>query len=110
MATIRKTSANSDKYYIIENGKKVLGGKAFFKESAQRIADARTRLARKKMAKKKTTAKKSTGGIASYVRKVQNSPGVKSADKKVKELERKLTAAKKVKAAKVKEARKKLKK
>jgi len=110
MASIRKTSANSDKYYVIENGKKVLGGKAFFKESAQRIAEARTRLAKKKMVKKKSTTKKSSGGIASYVRKVQNSPGVKSADKKVKDLVKKLAAAKKIKAAKVKEARKKLKK
>jgi hypothetical protein len=63
---------------------------------------------KKRVIKKKTTARKCTG-IASYVRKVQNSPGVKSADKKVKDLVKKLAAAKKVKAAKVKEARKKLK-
>jgi hypothetical protein len=94
MASIRKTSANSDKYYVIENGKKVLGGKAFFKESAQRIAEARTRLAKKKMVKKKSTTKKSSGGIASYVRKVQNSPGVKSADKKVKDLVEKILSYK----------------
>lgn len=63
---------------------------------------------KKKAVKRKTTAKKSTG-IASYVRKIQNSPGVKAADKKVKDLERKLKAAKKAKATKVKAARKKLK-
>ena len=44
---------------------------------------------KKRVTKKKTTARKSTG-IASYVRKVQNSPGVKSADKKVKEARKKL--------------------
>ena len=64
---------------------------------------------KKKVVRKKTTAKKKTTGIASYVRKIQNSPAVKSADKKVKDLERKLKAAKKIKAAKVKEARKKVK-
>jgi len=64
---------------------------------------------KKKAVKRKTTAKKKSTGIASYVRKIQNSPAVKSADKKVKDLERKLKAAKKLKATKVKEARKKLK-
>ena len=65
---------------------------------------------RKPARKKTTTRKKTSTGIASYVRKIQNSPGVKSADKKVKDLVKKLAAAKKLKAAKVKEARKKLKK
>jgi hypothetical protein len=64
---------------------------------------------KKKVVKRKTTAKKKSTGIASYVRKIQNSPAVKSADKKVKDLERKLKAAKKAKAVKVKAARKKLK-
>jgi hypothetical protein len=64
---------------------------------------------KKKAVKRKTTAKKKSTGIASYVRKIQNSPAVKSADKKVKDLERKLKAAKKAKAVKVKAARKKLK-
>jgi len=64
---------------------------------------------KKKVVKRKTTAKKKSTGIASYVRKIQNTPAVKSADKKVKDLERKLKAAKKAKAVKVKAARKKLK-
>jgi hypothetical protein len=109
MASIKRSTSNPDKYYVIENGKKVLGGRGFLKDDAKRIAAARTRLKKKKMAtKKKTTARKSTG-IASYTRKIQNSPAVKSADKKVKDLERKLKAAKKAKAVKVKAARKKLK-
>ena len=66
-------------------------------------------MAVKKKAVKRKTAKKKSTGIASYVRKIQNSPAVKSADKKVKDLERKLKAAKKAKAVKVKAARKKLK-
>jgi hypothetical protein len=65
---------------------------------------------RKAATKRKTTVKrKTTGGIASYVRKIQNSPGVKAADRTVKDLERRLKAAKKLKATKVKAARKKLK-
>jgi hypothetical protein len=64
---------------------------------------------KKRAVKRKATAKKKSTGIASYVRKIQNSPAVKSADKKVKDLERKLKAAKKAKAVKVKAARKKLK-
>lgn len=65
---------------------------------------------KKTTAKRKTTTKrKATGGIAAYVRKIQNSPGVKSADRTVKDLERRLKAAKKLKATKVKAARKKLK-
>jgi len=64
---------------------------------------------KKKVVKRKTTAKKKSTGIASYVRKIQNIPAVKSADRKVKDLERKLKAAKKAKAVKVKAARKKLK-
>jgi hypothetical protein len=113
MATIKRNPKFPGRYWIIENGKKVLYGKSFSKEEALKKAAARstrTKLAKKKMVKKKSTTKKSSGGIASYVRKVQNSPGVKSADKKVKDLVKKLAAAKKLKAAKVKEARKKLKK
>lgn len=65
---------------------------------------------RKKTAKCKPAAKKkTTGGIASYVRKIQNSPGVKSVSNTIKSLESKLKAAKKKKAAAVKIARKKLK-
>jgi hypothetical protein len=63
---------------------------------------------KRKTAKRKTRKKGST--IASYVRKLNNSPGVKRAGKTVKELERKLAAAKKKKAAAVKIARKKLSK
>lgn len=64
---------------------------------------------RKPAAKKKTTAKKRTGGIASYVRSVFNSPGVKKVATTIKNLEQKLKAAKKKKAAAVKIARKKIK-
>lgn len=63
---------------------------------------------KKKVVKRKTTARKSTG-IASYTRKIQNQPLVKTATKIIKDLERKLKAAKKVKATRVKAARKKLK-
>jgi hypothetical protein len=64
---------------------------------------------KKKTTKRKTTkAKKST--IGSYVRKLMNTPGVKSVSKTVKSLEAKLKAAKKKKAAAVKVARKKLSK
>jgi hypothetical protein len=64
---------------------------------------------KKKTTKRKTTkAKKST--IGSYVRKLMNTPGVKSVSKTVKALEAKLKAAKKKKAAAVKVARKKLSK
>jgi hypothetical protein len=64
---------------------------------------------KKKTTKKRTTkAKKST--IGSYVRKLMNTPGVKSVSKTVKALETKLKAAKKKKAAAVKVARKKLSK
>lgn len=109
MASIKKNPKFPDTYNVIENGVKVLGGRSFSKADAKRIAAARTRLKKKKMAtNKKTTARKSTG-IASYTRKIQNSPAVKAADKKVKDLERKLKAAKKLKATKVKAARKKIK-
>jgi hypothetical protein len=64
---------------------------------------------RKPAAKKKTTAKKRTGGIASYVRSIFNSPGVKKVASTIKSLEAKLKAAKKKKAAAVKIARKKMK-
>jgi len=64
---------------------------------------------KKKTVKRKTTkAKKSS--IGSYVRKLNNAPAVKRAGKTVKDLERKLLAAKKKKAAAVKVARKKLSK
>jgi len=65
---------------------------------------------KKKTAKKKTAKKKavkSRGGIASYIRKIQNTPAVKSKEKKIKELERKLAATKKEKARAVKLAQKK---
>jgi hypothetical protein len=64
----------------------------------------KTPVKRKVAAKKKTT-----GGIAGFVRKIQNSPGVKSVAKTIKALETKLKAAKRKKAAAVKVARKKLK-
>jgi hypothetical protein len=65
---------------------------------------------KKTVSKRKPAAKKkTTGGIASYVRKIQNSPGVKSVSTKIKSLEAALKAAKKKKAAAVKVARKKLK-
>lgn len=63
--------------------------------------------------KKTTTRKKKTtvrGGIASFVKKIQNSIGVKKVSKTIADLEKKLKAAKKKKAAAVKVARKKLKK
>lgn len=59
---------------------------------------------------KRTTRKKTSGGIASYVRKVQNSPTVKAATKMIKDLEKRLAAAKKEKATKVKAVQRKLKK
>lgn len=64
---------------------------------------------KKKAVKRKTTAKKKSTGIASYTRKIQNQPLVKTATKIIKDLERKLKAAKKLKATRVKAARKKLK-
>jgi len=65
-------------------------------------------LKKKKVTRKKTTKKKST--IGSYVRKLMNTPSVRSVAKTVKALEIKLKAAKRKKAAAVKVARKKLKK
>jgi hypothetical protein len=65
------------------------------------------------IAKKKTTKKKvvkKSTGIASYVRKVQNAPAVKRIAKAIKTMEVKLKAAKKKKAAAVKQVRNKLKK
>jgi hypothetical protein len=61
--------------------------------------------------KRKTTAKRKTRitGIASYVKKVFSSPGVKKVSATIKSLEAKLKAAKRKKAAAVKTARKKLK-
>ena len=65
---------------------------------------------KKAAAKKKPAAKKKTiGGIAGFVRKIQNTPGVKKAATAIKALEKKLLDAKKKKAAQVKIARKKLK-
>lgn len=63
----------------------------------------------KKKPAKKSTVKRITGGIASYVRKIQNSVGVKKVTNTIKEIEKKLALAKKKKAAAVKLARKKLK-
>ena len=65
---------------------------------------------KRKTTKKKSTRKKSTSTIAGYVRKVMSAAPVKRAAKTVKDLEKKLMAAKKKKAAAVKVARKKLKK
>ena len=67
-------------------------------------------MAVKKKATKKKVVKKSTTGIASYTRKVQNSPAVKRIAKAIKTMEAKLKAAKKKKAVAVKSVRKKLKK
>jgi hypothetical protein len=66
--------------------------------------------------KKRATTKRKTAskrkpkitGIASYVKKVFSSPGVKKVTSTIKALEAKLKAAKKKKAAAVKVARKKL--
>lgn len=61
--------------------------------------------------KRKTTAKRKTRitGIASYVKKVFSSPGVKKVSATIKSLEAKLKAAKRKKATAVKAVRKKLK-
>jgi hypothetical protein len=64
---------------------------------------------KKPAAKRKPAAKKRTGGIASYVRSIFSSPGVKKVASTIKSLEAKLKAAKKKKAAAVKIARKKMK-
>lgn len=61
-------------------------------------------MATKKRKPAKKAARKKSGGIASFTRKVNNAPAVKRAAKKVTELERKLAAAKKVKAAARKKA------
>jgi len=63
---------------------------------------------KKPVAKRKPAAKKRIGGIASYVRSIFNSPGVKKVATTIKSLEAKLKAAKKKKAAAVKIARKKM--
>jgi hypothetical protein len=62
--------------------------------------------------KKKTTKRKKSVGstIGSYVRKLMSAAPVKRAALSIKELEKKLIAAKNKKAAAVKVARKKLKK
>jgi hypothetical protein len=67
------------------------------------------KVVKKTAAKKKAPAKKRTGGIASYVRSIFSSPGVKKVATTIKSLEAKLKAAKKKKAAAVKIARKKMK-
>ena len=64
---------------------------------------------KKPVAKRKPAAKKRISGIASYVRSVFSSPGVKKVAATIKGLEAKLKAAKKKKAAAVKIARKKMK-
>jgi len=64
---------------------------------------------KKPAAKRKPAARKRISGIASYVRSVFNSPGVKKIASTIKTLEAKLKAAKKKKAAAVKVARKKMK-
>lgn len=64
---------------------------------------------KKPVAKRKPAAKKRIGGIASYVKSIFNSPGVKKVATTIKSLEAKLKAAKKKKAVAVKVARKKMK-
>ena len=65
---------------------------------------------KKPAAKRKPAAKKKRiTGIASYVKSVFSSPGVKKVAATIKGLEAKLKAAKKKKAAAVKIARKKMK-
>ena len=66
-------------------------------------------MAMKKQAKKKPQKKKASGGIAAYVKKIQNSPGVKKVSNTIKTLEKKLIEAKKAKQKAVRAARKKLK-
>jgi len=70
-------------------------------------AKKRTTAKRKPAAKKKTT--RGISGIASYVKKIFSAPAVKKVATTIKDLEAKLKAAKKKKAAAVKIARKKLK-
>jgi hypothetical protein len=66
---------------------------------------------RKKTVKRKTTKKRSLGStIGSYVKKLMKAPAVKRAATSIKSLEKKLAAAKKIKAAAVKKARKALSK
>ena len=62
--------------------------------------------------KKKVTKKRKsiTSTIGSYVKKLMKAPAVKRAAMSIKTLEKKLAAAKKVKAAAVKKARKTLSK
>lgn len=64
---------------------------------------------KKPAAKRKPAARKRMSGIASYVKSVFSSPGVKKVAATIKGLEAKLKAAKKKKAAAVKIARKKMK-
>lgn len=59
------------------------------------------------MAKKKKKVKKTRGGIAAYVRKINNAPRVKSKSRKISDLERKLARAKREKEKAVNEARRK---
>lgn len=61
------------------------------------------------MAKAKKKAAK-RGGIVSYIRKIENSPRVKSANKKIKSLEAKLKQEKRKKEKAKKEAQRKYRK
>jgi len=66
---------------------------------------------KKKSVKRKTAKRKTLGSsIGSYVKKLMKAPAVKRAATSIKTLEKKLAAAKKLKAAAVKKARKALKK
>lgn len=60
--------------------------------------------------KKRTGTKKSGSKLISYTRKLYGNASVKSKSKKVSDLEKKLKAAKKEKAAIIKKVRTKLKK
>lgn len=67
-------------------------------------------VAKKKVVKKKVVKKKSAApgaGLKKYASFLKNFPAVKRSETKITELERKLKAEKKVKAAAVKVARKK---
>jgi hypothetical protein len=66
---------------------------------------------KKKSVKRKTAKRKTLGStIGSYVKKLMIAPAVKRAATSIKTLEKKLAAAKKIKAAAVKKARKALSK
>ena len=66
---------------------------------------------KKKTVKRKTAKRRSIGStIGSYVKKLMKAPAVKRAATSIKTLEKKLAAAKKLKATSVKKARKTLSK